>query len=105
MICAIVLPAARSERVGTQNLLRQFEGKPVPTRSVDELRISPVYEVIVGVGRDGKRIQPALEDRGMIAPAQGNHRRHSSNAGNPPAKVMKTPRHAEVTQIFWPELT
>jgi len=37
MICAVVLAAGRSRRMGTQKLLLPLEGKPVIARIVDEL--------------------------------------------------------------------
>jgi molybdenum cofactor cytidylyltransferase len=60
MICAIVLAAGRSERMGTQKLLLPLGGKPVIARIVEELSRSPVDHVRVVIGRDGRHIQKAL---------------------------------------------
>jgi molybdenum cofactor cytidylyltransferase len=63
MICAIVLAAGRSERMGTQKLLLPIGGKPVITGIVDEIQQSPLQLTIVVTGHDGKVIQAALKGR------------------------------------------
>lgn len=63
MICAIVLAAGRSERMGTQKLLLPLGEKPVITRGVDELLHSPLQQIIVVVGRDAEQIQQVLAGR------------------------------------------
>ena len=63
MICAVVLAAGRSERMGTQKLLLPLGGKPVITRVVDALLESSVEQILVVVGRDGKLIQEVIGDR------------------------------------------
>ena len=63
MICAVVLAAGRSERMGTQKLLLPLGGKPVITRVVDALLESSVEQILVVVGRDGKLVQEAVRDR------------------------------------------
>lgn len=65
MICAIVLAAGRSERMGPQKLLLPLGEKPVIARVVDELIASPLQQIIVVVGRDGERIQNALAGRAV----------------------------------------
>lgn len=62
MICAVVLAAGRSERMGTQKLLLPLGGKPVIARIVDELLQSPLQETVVVVGRDGEEVQQALKN-------------------------------------------
>ena len=63
MICAIVLAAGRSVRMGTQKLLLPLGGIPVIARIVDELLPSPVQQAFVVIGRDGKQIREALGSR------------------------------------------
>ena len=63
MICAIVLAAGRSERMGTQKLLLPLGGKPVIARIVDELRQCRLQKIIVVVGRDGEAVEHALNGR------------------------------------------
>lgn len=63
MICAIVLAAGRSRRMGTQKLLLPIGGKPMIARIVDELLASSVGKVFVVTGVDGDRIQQALAGR------------------------------------------
>jgi molybdenum cofactor cytidylyltransferase len=63
MICAVVLAAGRSERMGRQKLLLPLGGKPVITRVVDELLRGSVDLILIVVGRDGGLIREALCDR------------------------------------------
>ena len=63
MISAIVLAAGRSRRMGVQKLLLPLGGQPVIARTVDEVLGSPVDEVFVVIGQDGKRIRRALRRR------------------------------------------
>lgn len=63
MICAIVLAAGRSRRMGTQKLLLPIAGKPIITRVVDELQQSSVAATLVVTGTDGQKIQAALSGR------------------------------------------
>jgi len=60
MICAIVLAAGRSERMGRQKLLLPLKDRPIIVRVVDELLRVPVSRVLVVVGRDAGPIQAAL---------------------------------------------
>lgn len=63
MISAMVLAAGQSRRMGTQKLLLPFGGQPLVARVVDELLRSPVDQVLVVVGKDGKAITEAVADR------------------------------------------
>jgi molybdenum cofactor cytidylyltransferase len=63
MICAMVLAAGRSRRMGTQKLLLPLQGRPVIVHVVDELLRSPVDRVFVVVGEEGKPIIEAMADR------------------------------------------
>jgi molybdenum cofactor cytidylyltransferase len=63
MICAIVLAAGRSRRMGTQKLLLPLRDRPVIAHVVDEILDSPVDSVFVVVGADGERIREALAGR------------------------------------------
>lgn len=63
MISAIVLAAGRSRRMGTQKLLLPLGDRPVIARVVDEVLGGPVGEVLVVVGKDGDRIERALQGR------------------------------------------
>ena len=63
MICALILAAGRSRRMGTQKLLLPLAGKPVIARIVDEVLRSPVAQVFVVTGGDGDRIAEALAGR------------------------------------------
>ena len=60
MICAIVLAAGRSRRMGVQKLLLPFGGQTVITHIVDQLLASSVDEVYVVVGYQWKRISQEL---------------------------------------------
>lgn len=63
MICAIVLAAGRSRRMGTQKLLLPVAGQPMIARIVDEVLRSPVAQSIVVVGHDRERVTEALAGR------------------------------------------
>jgi molybdenum cofactor cytidylyltransferase len=63
MICAIVLAAGSSRRMGAQKLLLPFGGKTVITHIVDQLLISSLDEVHVIVGNQAERVTKELSDR------------------------------------------
>ncbi len=65
MICAMVLAAGLSRRMGTQKLLLPYLGKPMIAHVVDELLRSPVDQVFVVIGKQGKPILEALAGRGV----------------------------------------
>jgi len=61
MIYAVVLAAGRSERMGEQKLLLPLDGKPTIAKIVAQLERAQVSEIIVVLGRDGGKVQPALQ--------------------------------------------
>jgi molybdenum cofactor cytidylyltransferase len=63
MICAVVLAAGRSRRMGTQKLLLPVCGQPAIAHIVDEVQRGPVDGVCVVIGHDGARIREALVGR------------------------------------------
>lgn len=63
MICAMVLAAGRSRRMGAQKLLLPLGDRPVIAHIVDEVLRSPVDRVFVIVGLDGARVAEALAGR------------------------------------------
>ena len=63
MICAVVLAAGHSKRMGRQKLLLPLGDGPVIAKVVDELLLSPVQRVLVVVSRDGGKIKQALPNR------------------------------------------
>lgn len=63
MICAIVLAAGRSTRMGTQKLLLPFAGKTVIGHIVDQLALTKAERIIVVVGADADQIAAALGGR------------------------------------------
>jgi len=63
MICAIVLAAGRSRRMGTQKLLLSWGNKTVIAQVVDEILRGPVQKVFVIVGDDGEPVAKALAGR------------------------------------------
>jgi molybdenum cofactor cytidylyltransferase len=64
MICAIVLAAGRSRRMGTQKLLLPWGGKSVIAQVVDEIG-SGCDQVFVVTGADGHAVRAALADRAV----------------------------------------
>ncbi len=63
MICAIVLAAGLSRRMGAQKVLLPFGGKTVIAHIVDQLLASAVDEVYVVTGHQGERVGGALSGR------------------------------------------
>ena len=63
MICAVVLAAGLSSRMGVQKLLLPFGGKTVIGHIVDQLLASTVGEVHVVVGHQAERISAELSGR------------------------------------------
>jgi len=63
MICAIILAAGRSRRMGAQKLLLPLGGKPMIAHVADAVLAGPVDRVLVVVGADGAAIAEALEGR------------------------------------------
>ena len=63
MICAMVLAAGLSRRMGVQKLLLPFGGKTVIAHIVDQILASNVDEIRVVVGHEGKRVSRELSDR------------------------------------------
>jgi len=60
-ICAILLAAGQSRRMGAQKLLLPFDGGTVIGRIAGEILRSPVARTFVVVGADGERVAAALE--------------------------------------------
>ena len=65
MICAVVLAAGLSSRMGVQKLLLPFGGKTVIAHIVDQLLASTVGEVHVVVGHQAERISAELSGRAV----------------------------------------
>ncbi len=63
MICAVVLGAGLSSRMGAQKLLLPFGGKTVIAHIVDQLLASSVDEVYVVVGHEGRKVSEELSGR------------------------------------------
>ncbi|MHC4145771.1 MAG: nucleotidyltransferase family protein [Planctomycetota bacterium] len=63
MICAVVLAAGLSRRMGVQKLLLPFGGKTVIAHIVDQILASAVDEVYVVVGHQARRVRRELYDR------------------------------------------
>ncbi len=65
MICAIVLAAGLSRRMGVQKVLLPFGGKAVIAHIVDQLLASTIDEVYVVTGHQAERISGELSDRAV----------------------------------------
>ena len=66
MICAIVLAAGQSRRMGVQKLLLPIGGQPMLARIVDEVLRSSVEQVYVVVGPDADLIAATLTGRPVV---------------------------------------
>jgi molybdenum cofactor cytidylyltransferase len=65
MICAVVLAAGLSRRMGVQKLLLPFSGKTVIAHIVDQLLASTVDEIHVVAGHQAERISAELSGRAL----------------------------------------
>lgn len=65
MICAVVLAAGLSSRMGVQKLLLPFGGKTVIGHIVDQILASSIDEVYVVVGHEPERISAELSGRAV----------------------------------------
>jgi molybdenum cofactor cytidylyltransferase len=65
MICAVVLAAGLSSRMGAQKLLLPFGGKTVIVHIVDQILSSKVDEVYAVVGHEPERISAELSGRAV----------------------------------------
>jgi molybdenum cofactor cytidylyltransferase len=74
MICAIVLAAGQSKRMGVQKLLLPFGGKTVIAHIVDQLTASSVDEVHVVVGCQGKQVSRELSGRSVSIVNNSNYK-------------------------------
>lgn len=63
MICAIVLAAGCSSRMGSQKLLLPFGSKTVITHIVDQILAAHIDQVYVVVGHQRKKIEWELSER------------------------------------------
>jgi molybdenum cofactor cytidylyltransferase len=63
MICAVVLAAGQSRRMGVQKLLLPIDGQPLIARVVDQVLSGPAERVFVVVGADAAAIVAALAER------------------------------------------
>jgi molybdenum cofactor cytidylyltransferase len=66
VICAIVLAAGRSKRMGAQKLLLPFAGRTVIEHIIDEVTASSVGQTIVVTGADGASVSGALAGRRLV---------------------------------------
>jgi molybdenum cofactor cytidylyltransferase len=65
MICAIILAAGLSSRMGVQKLLLPFGGKTVIGHIVDQLLVSSIDEIHVVVGHNADQIFAELSGRAI----------------------------------------
>jgi molybdenum cofactor cytidylyltransferase len=63
MICAVVLAAGCSSRMGSQKLLLPFGSKTVITHIVDQILAASIDQVYVVVGHQQKKIERELSER------------------------------------------
>lgn len=62
MICAVVLAAGASRRMGSQKLLLPWAGKTVIEHIVDQLLLSRIDQVVIVTGHDHERLTQTLRD-------------------------------------------
>ena len=74
MICAIVLAAGQSRRMGVQKLLLPFGSKTVIIHIVDQLTASSVDKVYVVVGSQGERVSRELSGQPVSIVNNSNYK-------------------------------
>lgn len=74
MICAIVLAAGQSERMGAQKLLLPFGGKTVIAHIVEQITASSVDEVYVVVGYQWKQVSEGLSGSAFSIVKNSNYK-------------------------------
>jgi molybdenum cofactor cytidylyltransferase len=74
MICAIVLAAGQSKRMGVQKLLLPFGGRTVIAHIVEQLTASSVDKVHVVVGCQGKQVSRELSGRPVSIVNNSNYK-------------------------------
>ena len=74
MICAVVLAAGLSSRMGVQKMLLPFGDKTVITHIVDQLLASTVDKVYVVVGHQPERISAELSGRAVSIVKNPNYK-------------------------------
>jgi molybdenum cofactor cytidylyltransferase len=74
MICAIVLAAGESRRMGSHKLLLPFGSKTVIAHIVDQLLRSVVNKVLVVVGHDEERVAEQLSGSSVEVVTNPNYR-------------------------------
>lgn len=72
MICALVLAAGESRRMGTPKLLLPFGGKTIIEHIVDNINQSKADKILVVLGSHREEIQNKLADRPVLSVV--NHR-------------------------------
>ena len=65
MICAVVLAAGLSRRMGVQKLLLPFAGKTVIAHIVDQILASNIDDIYVVVGHESERVRRELSERNV----------------------------------------
>ncbi len=60
-VCAIVLAAGMSTRMGTQKLLLPFDGKTIIEKVVENILKSGIEDIVVVVGANSAEVEEALE--------------------------------------------
>ncbi len=60
-VCAIVLAAGMSTRMGTQKLLLPFDGKTIIEKVVENILKSGIENIVVVLGAKSAEVEEALE--------------------------------------------
>lgn len=75
MICAVILAAGESRRMGAQKLLLPFGGVTVIEHIIDQLLNSIVDEVFVVTGHEGDRIADQISKRAVSVVKNPNYQK------------------------------
>ena len=75
MVCAVVLAAGMSTRMGRNKLLLTFRDKPLVVHAVDTLLASTVDEIIMVLGHESDKVCDQIEDSAREVANRGQRSR------------------------------
>jgi molybdenum cofactor cytidylyltransferase len=97
-ICAIVLAAGLSTRMGTQKLLLPFDGKTMVEKVVENIRLSGIDNIQVVLGSDRMEIMQALKLMPVHFVVNENYKEGMHTSVISGVKVL--PENAQAVLIF-----
>lgn len=97
-VCAIVLAAGMSTRMGTQKLLLPFDGKTIIEKVVENILKSGIENIIVVLGANSAELEDALEFWPVQTVVNENFREGMHTSVTTGVKVL--PANAKAVLVF-----